>query len=252
MKPRPVQWHMGATEPKNADIAELGGGLDHLRAGLRLSQLEDLRHIIAHAVKDRECATCHQDGDDANPECTDHEPFDMTNDDAVDTLHSLISRAREIGPAYRTEEPAQTREESDKEARAGLIPHDPMDDEPDTEATTKTMQGLLERTRAWDAKINDPKGDGSGDDARVPTGDDYNELYSDVIHSLESAEPGKVYIVVEHEPNSEFPLVNKGIFTTYEAADSYITKLEPTRDPRLSEHDIWWDVETRTLNKENI
>lgn len=51
--------------------------------------------MAASAVKDGECASCYTDGHEANPNCEDHEPFDMPSDDAVETLHSLIESARE-------------------------------------------------------------------------------------------------------------------------------------------------------------
>lgn len=51
---------------------------------------------IARLTKDRECAACGLDGDDENPACDNHTAFDMTSDDAVDTLHSLITTARAL------------------------------------------------------------------------------------------------------------------------------------------------------------
>jgi hypothetical protein len=38
------------------------------------------------------------------------------------------------------------------------------------------VRACLADIRAFDAKLNDPAGDGSGDNARSPTGDDYNEI----------------------------------------------------------------------------
>jgi hypothetical protein len=51
---------------------------------------------IARFTKDGECAECGQDGYEDNPECKNHERSDMTNDDAWETLHSVISQAREL------------------------------------------------------------------------------------------------------------------------------------------------------------
>lgn len=51
---------------------------------------------VARLTKDRECRACGLDGDVDNPACDDHIAFDMTSDDAVDTLHSLIATAREL------------------------------------------------------------------------------------------------------------------------------------------------------------
>lgn len=52
--------------------------------------------LAAGLTMDGECVTCGKDGFEDNPDCNEHEPFDMPNDDAVDTLHSLIRYAREI------------------------------------------------------------------------------------------------------------------------------------------------------------
>ena len=58
-------------------------------------EVEFIRQIV-RLTKDGECSTCGKDGFDENPICTAHEPFDMPNDDAVETLHSLIEDARAI------------------------------------------------------------------------------------------------------------------------------------------------------------
>lgn len=39
---------------------------------------------------------------------------------------------------------------------------------------------LIAKAEARDRKMDDPRGDGSGDDAVAPTGDDYNDLMEDV------------------------------------------------------------------------
>lgn len=49
---------------------------------------------IARLAKDGECPSCLLDGDSENEDCDDHQGFDMANDDAVDTLHALITEAR--------------------------------------------------------------------------------------------------------------------------------------------------------------
>ncbi len=59
-------------------------------------RLMDFVGSIARLTKDGECVVCGKDGLEDNPECDDHEAWDMPNDDAVETLHSLISQAREI------------------------------------------------------------------------------------------------------------------------------------------------------------
>src|SRR6266498_4576246 len=55
---------------------------------------------IARLVKDGECQDCLLDGDSQNEDCDDHDAFDMPNDDAVDTLHSLITEARELTDSF--------------------------------------------------------------------------------------------------------------------------------------------------------
>lgn len=64
----------------------------------RNAKLETLRYVAANATKDGECSTCKKDGFYPNPNCNDHKPFDMPNDDAVDSLAGLIDMARNIGP----------------------------------------------------------------------------------------------------------------------------------------------------------
>jgi hypothetical protein len=62
----------------------------------RLQAASKLVGSIARMTKDGECSTCGQDGHEPNHKCTEHESWDMPNDDAYDTLHSLISQARSI------------------------------------------------------------------------------------------------------------------------------------------------------------
>lgn len=67
--------------------------------------LEALRSTTANLVADGECTVCMEDGFDENPECPGnsdghagrHHPYDMPCEDAIDSLHSLIRIAREIG-----------------------------------------------------------------------------------------------------------------------------------------------------------
>lgn len=42
--------------------------------------------------------------------------------------------------------------------------------------TLATLRRVLEAVHAHDMTLNDPNGDGSGDSAQAPTGDDYNEV----------------------------------------------------------------------------
>lgn len=62
------------------------------------SELMKFVNLVAGLVKDGECTQCLDDGFEPKTimECPGHAPFDMTNDDAVDTLHSLISKARSL------------------------------------------------------------------------------------------------------------------------------------------------------------
>lgn len=39
------------------------------------------------------------------------------------------------------------------------------------------VRGVLQAIQAHDDRLNDPKGNGSGDGAQPPTGDDYNQIY---------------------------------------------------------------------------
>ena len=52
------------------------------------------------------------------------------------------------------------------------------------EAVTGALERLWDEITAHDRKLDDPNGDGSGDEAVSPTGDDYNEVVSMVYHVL--------------------------------------------------------------------
>lgn len=51
--------------------------------------------LVAGLTMDGECANCHS-SEEENKKCNDHELFDIPNDDAVDTVHSLINQARAL------------------------------------------------------------------------------------------------------------------------------------------------------------
>lgn len=51
---------------------------------------------ISRFTDDNECPMCNRLGSDENPECPDHEPWTMPVDDALDTVRSLIWRARRL------------------------------------------------------------------------------------------------------------------------------------------------------------
>jgi hypothetical protein len=56
---------------------------------------------ISRFTQDDECQTCNLSGMDENPACSDHEPWNIPADDAVDTVQSLISRARQLVTALK-------------------------------------------------------------------------------------------------------------------------------------------------------
>ena len=60
------------------------------------SKLAAMVRQISRLTKDGECHACLKDGEEPNPACLDHKAFDMPSDDAVETLHSLISQARAL------------------------------------------------------------------------------------------------------------------------------------------------------------
>jgi len=79
------------------------GKLKH--RGTKLTRLErQLRGIksynfieqIARLTKDGECPTCHDDDAKCSGLPPLHEPFDMPNDDAVDTVSRLVNDARDL------------------------------------------------------------------------------------------------------------------------------------------------------------
>jgi len=51
---------------------------------------------ISRFTQNGECQSCNQSGVDENPVCSDHEAWNMPLDDALDTVSTLISRARQL------------------------------------------------------------------------------------------------------------------------------------------------------------
>jgi ABC-type uncharacterized transport system ATPase component len=51
---------------------------------------------ISRLTQDSECQTCNQWGLEENLACSDHKPWYMPVEDACDTVHGLISRARQL------------------------------------------------------------------------------------------------------------------------------------------------------------
>lgn len=62
----------------------------------RYERMAQFVRQISGFTQDKECLTCNQRGFDENPACSEHEPWDMPIDDAGDTVHSLISQARQL------------------------------------------------------------------------------------------------------------------------------------------------------------
>jgi hypothetical protein len=62
----------------------------------RYEKMAQFVRQISGFTQDDECQTCNQCGFQENPACTHHEPWRMSIDDAWDTIHSLISQARQL------------------------------------------------------------------------------------------------------------------------------------------------------------
>jgi hypothetical protein len=62
----------------------------------RYEKMAQFVQQISGFTQDDECQTCNQCGSEGNPACSHHEPWHMSIDDAWDTIHSLISRARQL------------------------------------------------------------------------------------------------------------------------------------------------------------
>jgi hypothetical protein len=55
-------------------------------------------------------------------------------------------------------------------------------------AILSAIQGLRDRTKHNNDNLNDPHGDGSSNDSRPPSGEDYNEVINDVFHTVKLIE----------------------------------------------------------------
>lgn len=62
----------------------------------------------------------------------------------------------------------------------------------------ETVRKCLADIAAYDVAMNDPTGDGSGDDARSPNGDDYNEIM-DMLDPLVALVKSGVPVAIEGE-----------------------------------------------------
>lgn len=60
---------------------------------------QEFIELAAGLMFDGDCRNCRKDGNEPNPDCDRHRPWEMPGDDAVETLHSLIRMAREIKTA---------------------------------------------------------------------------------------------------------------------------------------------------------
>ena len=58
--------------------------------------MEQFIRQISKLTTSSECQTCNQSGVGESPKCSEHGPWNMPVDDAVDTVNSLISRARQL------------------------------------------------------------------------------------------------------------------------------------------------------------
>ena len=83
---------------------------------------------IAALNKDQECARCGKDGEEPNPACPGHEPWEMHHDDAVDTLHALISGARKLAQEFKKYDAEQNSPEAEA-YRTGAREHHCRDGE---------------------------------------------------------------------------------------------------------------------------
>jgi len=61
-------------------------------------KFREFAELVSRLTRDQECATC-ASSEDENPNCDNHELFDMPSDDAVETLCNLIRQARELPKA---------------------------------------------------------------------------------------------------------------------------------------------------------
>jgi hypothetical protein len=99
------QIDLAEVEEEESDIActrDEERAIDAAVTLLRAQPLVDravcfIDQVSAH-LRDGECFACGQDGHESNPACAEHdqEPFELSYDEAFDTLHSFISEARTL------------------------------------------------------------------------------------------------------------------------------------------------------------
>jgi hypothetical protein len=63
---------------------------------MQANATHDFVSQIARLTMNRECSNCGKAADRPSLGCAEHEPFRMEYDDAVETVHALILRAREL------------------------------------------------------------------------------------------------------------------------------------------------------------
>ena len=71
-------------------------GVQTMTKSERYEEMAQFVRQISRFTKGDECQACNQSGLHGNPACSDHEPWKMPIDDACDTVHSIISRARQL------------------------------------------------------------------------------------------------------------------------------------------------------------
>jgi hypothetical protein len=62
----------------------------------RYEKMAQFVRQISEFTQDDECPMCNQRGLDENLRCSHHGPWHMPIDDAWDTIHSLIPKARQL------------------------------------------------------------------------------------------------------------------------------------------------------------
>lgn len=100
-----AEWTSMSVKPSTAKpgrVPNLGIELeDEMQAQVEQRQTSTERAValvglMARMDIDGECASCRKDGYDLNEECSAHKPVELSIDDSIETLGSLIASAREI------------------------------------------------------------------------------------------------------------------------------------------------------------
>jgi len=70
----------------------------------RDEKMAEFVRLISRLTRRGECQTCNSSGTDENRQCSDHELWEMSADDACDTVDSLVSHARLLVRELRLQE----------------------------------------------------------------------------------------------------------------------------------------------------